>query len=298
MSHTITITGATGNVGKTIAEILLEKGVKVRTIARNTEKLAALKAKGAETFPGELENTSFLIETFRGSDSVFVMTPPCYHLSNFQEVLRQMSASLTEAIKTTGISHTVALSSIGADLPSGNGQIASLFEFESMLKAVPELSVIALRSAFFMENHLGSIQLIKNARINGSIINADSPISMIATRDIAAIASGYLLDPKFSGYNVHYLLGPRDYTFKAATAILGKAIGKPDLMYVKFPEDEFIKGLISAGFSENAAYALREGFTALGEGQLTKNVERNVINTTPTSLEEFAKEVFAPAYNS
>ena len=162
------------------------------------------------------------------------------------------------------------LSSVGADSPSGNGQISSLYEFESMVKSVPDLSVVALRCAYFMENHLNSIPLLKNAGINGGIIEPDSAFDMIATRDIASAASEYLMNPTFSGYNVRYLLGPRDYSLREATTILGAYIEKPDLMYVKFSFEEFKKGMVGAGFSPEAAEALYEGLTALGKGHLTK----------------------------
>lgn len=125
------------------------------------------------------------------------MLPPCYHLSNFREVFRQMAGSLTEAIRTSRISHIVLLSSIGADLPSGTGQISSLYEFESMLKAVPDLSAVALRCAYFMENHINSITLITNAGINGSIIEPDSVFGMVATKYIA------LLPPNINEYGIY-----------------------------------------------------------------------------------------------
>jgi uncharacterized protein YbjT (DUF2867 family) len=298
MSPVITITGSTGKVGKTIAEILLTKGAKVKAIARNKNNFDKLKAKGAEAFAGKLEDTLFLIETFKRSDAVFAMLPPCYHLSNFKEVFHQMAASLTEAIKGANISHVVMLSSVGADSPSGNGQISSLYEFESMLKAVPDLSVVALRCAYFMENHLNSIPLIRNAHINGGIIEPDLPVSMIATKDIAAVTSEYLMNPSFSGYNVRYLLGPKDYSFREVTSLLGASIEKPDLMYVKFSFEEFNNGMVGAGFSPEAAEALYEGLTALGKGHLTKNLIRTSSNTTPTTIEEFAREVFVPAYNA
>ncbi|MGH8592768.1 MAG: hypothetical protein ACREX9_20820 [Gammaproteobacteria bacterium] len=38
------------------------------------------------------------------------------------------------------------------------------------------------------------------------------------------------------------LYGPRDYTHREATSILGAAIGKPDLVYVEFSYEDFRKG--------------------------------------------------------
>lgn len=190
----------------------------------------------------------------------------------------------------------VALSSIGANLPSGTGPIVGLHDFEEMLKSIPKLSVVALRPAFFMENHLASIPLIKNAGINGSAARADVARAMIATRDIAAVAAEYLIAPAFDGYTVRELLGPRDYTYREATSILGAAIGKPDLAYVEFSYEDFHKGILGAGFSPSAADALVESTRAHNEGRIQSTVSRNESNTTPTTLEVFAREVFAPAY--
>ena len=55
--------------------------------------------------------------------------------------------------------------------------------------------------------------------------------------------------------------------------------------------------MIQGGCSPRAADDLFEGLTALGEEQLTKNVYRNTFTTTPITLEEFAREIFAPAYD-
>ncbi|MBI3596305.1 MAG: NmrA family NAD(P)-binding protein, partial [Nitrospirae bacterium] len=44
------ITGATGNIGKLIAEALLSKGKKVRVIGRSADRLRPLVDKGAEAF--------------------------------------------------------------------------------------------------------------------------------------------------------------------------------------------------------------------------------------------------------
>ena len=298
MSKNITIVGATGNIGKKIVELLLDNDVKVRAVARNISKLRMLEATGTEIYAGDIKNTSFIEKVFKGSDSIFAMLPPCYQLSDFQNEFRQMAESLTNAIRRSGISHVVLLSSVGADLPSGNGQISSLYEFESKLKNVPELSVVALRCAFFMENLLGSIPLIKSAGINGSIFNPASSFSMIASNDISFTAYDYLINPSFYGFNVRYLLGPKDYTFTEVTSVIGAAIGKPDLQYVKFSEEDFIKGIIGVGFSANAAKALVEGLTALEKGNLSRDIKRDTSNTTSTMLETFIQDVFFPAYVS
>ena len=298
MSHLVTITGATGHVGKALAEQLLQSGVKIRAVGRDANKLAPLTARGAEARAGDIENTAFLTEAVLGADAVFAMTPPNLNAPDLAAHQLRTAASLVEALKAAGVPRVVALSSAGASLPSGTGPIAGLHKFEELLKSVPGLSVIALRPTSFMENHLASIPLIKNAGINGGAARADVALSMIATRDIAAVAAEYLIAPAFNGYATRELLGPRDYTYREATSILGAAIGKPDLAYVEFSHEDFRNGLLGAGFSESVAGAFVEMFAAINEGRIQSTTSRNQSNTTLTTLEEFASEVFAPAYGA
>jgi uncharacterized protein YbjT (DUF2867 family) len=296
MLNTVAVTGATGNVGKVLSENLLKKGIKVRAIARSFDKLSLLKTKGAEIYLGDLQNTSFLSKALYGVDAVFAMIPEHPNVADFFADKRQSADSLAKAIKESGVSRVIALSAIGVNPPSGIGPSVVNGEFEEMLKNIPGLSVVALRAAFLMENHFSSIQLIKNTGINGGAVRSDVSLPMIATHDIASAATEYFLSPTFNEYYVQTLLGPRDYTFREATSILGEAIGKPDLAYVEFPYEDFRKGLVGAGFSSGLVNSLIELFTAFNEGQLQRNIKRDASNTTKTTLEEFAREIFAPVY--
>jgi uncharacterized protein YbjT (DUF2867 family) len=297
-THRVTITGATGNIGMALVQRLLQRGVKVRAVARSAGKLAALTAQGAEACVGDIENAAFLAGVFSGADAVFAMIPPHRQTPDVRAQQRRIATSLTEALRAAGVRHAVALSSVGAGLPSGTGPIAGLHEFEEMLKSVAGLSVVALRPAFFMENHLASISLIKSAGILGSAARAGTTQAMIATRDIAAAASEYLLAPTFEGRIVRELLGPRDYAHREVASILGAAVGKADLAYVEFSCEDFRKGLLGAGFSASVADAFVEMYTAFNEGRIQSTVTRTAASTTPTTLETFAREVFAPAYQA
>lgn len=297
MSHLVTVTGATGHIGRGIAEHLLSTGHRVRGIIRNEDKFAHLSDKGAEFRLGGLTDTEFLTEAFRGSDAVFAVIPPNPFAQDIREDQRRTAKSLVEAIKGAGVTHVVALSSIGGSLPEGTGPIAGLHDFEELLKTVPDVSVVVLRPTYFMENFLYSIPMIKGSGINGGTVRGDIPMPMIATRDIAAAAAEYLATRAFERQTVQHLLGPRDYTFREATSILGGAVGKPDLPYVEFSSDDYRNGLLGAGFTESVADAYIEMETAMNDGRIQGEVQRTESNTTPTTLEEFARDTFAPAFN-
>ncbi len=297
MKPLVTVTGATGKVGKAVTEQLLKNGTHVRAVARSAENLAPLSAQGAEAHEGNLDDTTFLIEAFRGADAGFVVlpgSPP--NAPDYLADQARMTANLVRAIKASGVERVVALSAQGSGLRYG--VLAAFTGLEEALRSIDGLSVVALRSCFQMKNHLSTIPLIKRAGINAGALRADLPIPMIASRDIAAVAAEYLLAPSFSGYQVRDLLGAREYTHREATAILGAAIGRPDLPYLESSYEEYRKNLLGMGFSASGADTLVQLFKAVNEGPANTYPSRNASNTTPTTLEEFARDTFVPAYQA
>ncbi|MGQ0551272.1 MAG: NmrA family NAD(P)-binding protein [Armatimonadota bacterium] len=299
MKDVIVVTGATGHVGQDLVQRLLSAGQIVRAVARNVSRLKPLGARGAEMWPGSLADPDFLTSVFRGATTVFAVIPQS-NLSAQDPFAEHTgyAKSLVGAIRAAGVNHVVGLSSWGAELPGqAAGAIAPLHVFEELLDDVPGLSVVHLRPGHFMENRLWDIGLIKSAGILGSMIEPNLSLPMVATPDIAAVAAEYLTNVRFKGRSVRYVLGPKDYTMTEATRILGASIGKPGLKYVEFPEAIYRKGLASVGFSSNLADAYVEmvrGFNST----LIKGEPRSEANTTPTTLEEFAKPVFAPAFKA
>ena len=53
-----TVFGANGNTGSVVARTLLERGAKVRVVARSPAKVAALAAAGAEVVAGDVEDAA------------------------------------------------------------------------------------------------------------------------------------------------------------------------------------------------------------------------------------------------
>jgi len=124
------------------------------------------------------------------------------------------------------------------------------------------------------------------------------PIPMVATKDIADEAARLLLAESLMGHSVRYLLGPRDLTMSETARILGEAIGKPDLMYVQFPEADARKAMLGMGMSGGVAETMLEMQRAFNAGRIRPTQERNAENTTPTTMEEFAGTVFINAYRT
>jgi uncharacterized protein YbjT (DUF2867 family) len=291
------VTGATGNIGKALAERLLAENKKVRVIGRSAERLQSLVEKGAEPFAGSLEDAEFLTRAFQDASVVFTMIPPNYAAQDFRAFQNRISEALAAAIKNAGVTHVVNLSSMGAHLSEGTGPIKGLHDNEERFNTLENVNILHLRPTFFMENLLAGLDVIRKMGFNGGAAAPDVASPMIATKDIAAAAANAMLNPNFDSKVTKELFGPREYTMLEATAAIGKAIGQPDLKYVQFPYADARQAMIAKGLSPNVADELNELSQSANEGRITGTESRTRENTTPTTIEEFAEE-FAAIYRA
>jgi uncharacterized protein YbjT (DUF2867 family) len=292
---TIFITGGTGKVGSKLTDILLQKGQKVRLIARHREKLETFAKKGAEIAAGSLLDTAFLTKAYIGAKAVFTMLPADFAAPDIGAYQEKAGESILSAMKGSGVSHVVNLSSLGRHTTLGTGIVAGLAKLEAKLNGLGGVTVLHLRHSYFMENLLGQIGTIKSMGMFGSTIKPDVSMPLVATQDIARLAAEKLTKLDFKGHSVLPIMGPRNYTMVEAAKALGAAIGKPDLKYVQFPADQVKTALMQMGLSASVA----DAFNGLSEG-INKGVmnvdKRTPESTTPTTIEEFAK-LFALLYN-
>jgi uncharacterized protein YbjT (DUF2867 family) len=193
------------------------------------------------------------------------------------------------------VPHIVALSTLGVDHEKIAGPAGGLREFERLLLELGRGNVLVLRSAFYMDNLLGSLPLIESQKINGSAIAGDIAFPMIATTDVAREAAERLSRRDFTGHGVKLLLGPGDVSMREATRALGSLLRMPELPYVEFPPAEMKAALVGAGMSDEAASLIVDMQLAVNEGGIFDGIERTAETTTPTRLDEFLRGALAVA---
>src|SRR5260370_26050955 len=158
------VLGATGNTGSVAAKTLLERGEKVRAVGRDAGKLAQFFPSGArlgaETVTADANDVAALTKAFEGATAAYVLLPPRAKDPELLPSGDKMSTAITEAIRASGISHVVLLSSIGAQHANKTGPIQALHTFEEKLRQVPNLNALFLRPGPFMENFLLLIPLL------------------------------------------------------------------------------------------------------------------------------------------
>jgi uncharacterized protein YbjT (DUF2867 family) len=288
------ILGATGNTGSIVADVLLSKGKKVRVVGRDLGRLQRFADKGAEAFTADMSNVAALAKAFSGARAAYLLLPPAKSPVD-QE---RDSDGIANAAKESGLRYAVHLSSYGAQVAEGAGPVSGLHSSEQKLNAIDGLNVLHLRAAYFMENNLAAIGMIHHMGIFGNALLPDLKIPMAATRDVGEYAAQRLLHLDFSGKQTRELLGERDLSMTEATAVIARGIGKPDLHYQQFPYEQVQQVLTQLGVPPKGAAMYIEMYKSINAGVLVPLEPRSKENTSPTSIEQFVQDVFAPAYRS
>jgi uncharacterized protein YbjT (DUF2867 family) len=261
----IVVTAPTGNIGRVVTERLLEEGEKPILIARNAEKVKDYAERGARVVQGTHEGALF----------------------------RSFAEAAAQAIHTNDIPHVVHLSSVGAELESGNGPIAGLYIAERVL-AEAATNLIQLRPGYFMENTLAQVPNILQASSLFTTFPPDTRFPMIATRDIGARAAKLLRRRDWTGQRVVELQGSGETSYEEAATILSEELGR-EINHVTVSREQLLESLTAMGLSNVMAESLHEITDGIVEGRLTFHEPRSAENTTPTTYSDFARDVFKPA---
>ncbi len=264
------IFGASGNTGSVVANELIARGKKVRVVARNPEKVAALAQKSAEVFPGDITDAASFRGALAGAEGAYFLIPPDVASKTPIERAAAIVDGFLGALAANPVKHVVLLSSVGAQLPSGTGPIVTVHDAEKRLAAVKGTAVTFIRAAYFMENILGSAHAITHDGVLPVFGGGESyPFPMVATKDIGLAAANALLagPESVSGPNIIELSGPKEESFndaaKYASEILGRAVTTKVL-----PIDLVVPTFVGFGMSNAFAELYREMIAAFGSGSV------------------------------
>jgi uncharacterized protein YbjT (DUF2867 family) len=287
------ITGSTGHISKPISEQLIKAGHSVAIISSNPDKVKEIEGLGAKASIGSVEDIAFLTKTFTGADAVYTMVPPKWDAKDWKAYIHGIGKNYAAAIKAAGVKKIVNLSSIGAHMPKGCGPVSGLHYVELELNAPDGVDVRHLRPAYFYYNLLGNIGMIKHMGIIGGNYG-DVTIPMVHPTDIATVAAKELLKLDFKGKSIRYIAGDEPDTNEIAK-VLGNAIGKPELPWVKFKDEDTLSGMLQAGLSQEVAENYVEMGTAIASGEMPSDYYKHKPSLSPIKLADFAKE-FASVY--
>jgi nucleoside-diphosphate-sugar epimerase len=111
----VLVTGATGFIGRHVAEALAERGHDVRCVVRRPEKAAALAARGMDIVPGDLVDPSSLKAAAHGRDTIVHAAAQAGDWSSrraYEEVNVAGTRHLLDAAEAMGAERVVHVSSV------------------------------------------------------------------------------------------------------------------------------------------------------------------------------------------
>jgi uncharacterized protein YbjT (DUF2867 family) len=236
----ILVTGATGKTGRALVQQLVSRSKPVRALVRDRAKAADIAAVGAEIAVADLSRSATLASALVGIDKVYLMTA-----ADPQQVM--LHSNFIRAAKQAGIRHIVRHSVRGADLDSP----VKLCRWHAVSQKELEDSGIAwthLQPVYNMQNFLTFAPTIQSQGAFYAPMK-EGALSMVDTRDVAAVAAAALIDNAHHQCKTYLITGPEALTFAYAAEQLSATLGKP-VRYIDITHENTRTALLRRGMPE------------------------------------------------
>ena len=202
MGKHLVITGATGNIGRPLVQLLTERGHQVRAVSRHGE------------FPADLTEPESLKPALDGADALFLLYTGELLVTGADKV-----TALLEIARAAGVRRVVQLSSQGV----GTRPAATSPAPEAAVRD-SGLQWTILRGGGFASNAFAWAESVRTRRLVEAPF-ADVALPVVDPADIAACAAAALTGDEHTG-RTYVLTGPRAVTPREQAAAIGAALGE------------------------------------------------------------------------
>lgn len=290
----IVVTAPTAKIGRQVVARLVESGQPVRVIVRDPARLAPDLRERVEIVQGSHSEADVVNEAFAGADAVFWLVPADRWAPSIDAAYTGFARPGIEAFAKHGVQHVVGVSALGRGTPvaAHAGHVTATLAMDDLI-AASGVHYRALANPSFMDNTLRDLPSIKAQGTFASPIAADLRLPAVATRDIAAVAAGLLLNRDWTGVREIPLLGPQDLSPADMASIISEELGTP--VGGRQISGRELKAGLSGLMSEPMARAMVDMAAAKNAG-LDSGVARTPENSTPTTFRTWCREVLKPAY--
>ena len=193
---TIVVAGATGGLGARIVRALVARGATVQALVRHEasqDKLAAVRAAGAEAVPVDFEDVAALTEALRGADCLVSA------LSGLADVIIGLQTRLLDASVAAGVPRFIP-SDFSIDFtylePGSNRNFDLRRDFRTRIDQAP-IRVTSIFNGAFADMLAGQMPLIvKPLRRVLYWTSPDRPFALTTMDDTAAFTAAAAMDPE------------------------------------------------------------------------------------------------------
>ena len=241
----ILVIGGRSKIGGALIGELLGRGQQVRALVRAGEPTGSVPG-AAEAVTGDLADEGSLVTAMAGVEKVFLLSSPHPDAVSWHR-------HAIDAARRTQVQLLVRSSILGADRESQAEFISAHTTCDRYVED-SGLPYVIVRPNLFLQNIPEST--IPSIDASGTFYAdaGEARISMVDTRDVAAVASRALTEPGHTG--AHYdVTGPEALSYADVAAKLTSAMGRR-ISYVAAPDDAVRKALLGAGLTEWFAGAL------------------------------------------
>lgn len=293
----IVVTAPTGTISQQVVENLRMRGEALRVVARDPEKLAPVVREAVEVIPGSHGDPDVVDRAFDGADAVFWLLPPDPSVNSVSEAYVDFTRPASEALVRHGVGRVVGVSALGRGTPQAAeaGLVTGSLAMDDLIAATG-VPYRALTMPSFMDNILRSVPTIRDQGVFFSPISGDRKLPSVATRDIAAVATGLLGDSSWRGFEEVPVLGPEDISFDDMAQVISEVLGFP-VRFQQIPGQALHERMAGFGMSDAMAQGMVDMALAKDAG-LDNAAIRTPASSTPTSFRQFVTEVLAPAVQS
>ncbi len=257
----LTVTGASGHLGRLVVEALLDSGVPaggIIALARTPEKAADLTARGVQVRPADYTDPDSLRPALAGTDRLLLVSSSevGQRVPQHQNVIRAAVDSGVGLIAYTSILNA-ATSSM---------QLAAEHQATEALIRDAGLPFTFLRNGWYLENYTENLA---PALQFGAILGAagDGVVAAAARADYAAAAAAVLAGEGHAGRS-YELGGDQAFTLTQLAAEVSARSGTA-VAYRDLTAEEYAKALIDAGLPAGYAEILANSDLGIARGELS-----------------------------
>ncbi len=269
-----------GNIGDHVAEELARMGLSVGVLVRNPKVNPAWDKLRIRQIAGDFTDAESLLPAFEGVERFFSVTP-------FVENLAQLGITTVQAAKKAGVQYIVRASTLTA---SETG--ISMGRWHRQVEKAVEDSGIAytiLQPNTFMQSYFSNAESIKAANAF-YLPQGEGEVSLVDTRDVAAVAVACLTQPGHEG-KTYVVTGAETLSNAEIASKLSVALGRK-ISYFGVTPEQAEESMLKAGVPAWMTEALLGlfAFCAAGQAAGISPVIEQILQRRPITFDRFLHE--------
>ena len=224
----VLVTGATGNTGRPLVEMLRDSDVPVRAMVRSAAAGAQLAGRTVEVVVADFDDPESISAALAGVERAYLVTPSSEGAQGQQERFVELAAK-------AGVQQLVKLSQLAADEGS---PVRFLRYHAAVERRVREVGIgfTFLRPNLYFQGLFALSGPIRDQGVLPAPIG-DARVSAVDVRDIAAVAAAALTEPGHMGAT-YTITGPAAITHAEIADAVGAATGR-NISFVDVPPEAF-----------------------------------------------------------